>query len=60
MSLLLSKMKCIHSEEDELFLDVSFDSLGFDSKNVESDSLGEGSALSNSDNVSFSQSLEGR
>ena len=41
-----------------MFLDVTFDSLGFDLENVESNSLGEGSALSDGDNVSFSDSWE--
>lgn len=47
------------SEENELFLDVTFDSLGLNLEDVESDCLGEGSALSNSDNISFRDSGEG-
>lgn len=46
------------SEKDELFLDVTFNSLGFDLEDVESNSLGEGSALSNCDNITFLDSGE--
>lgn len=54
------KEKCIPfcSEKYELFLNISFNSLCFDSENVESHCLWEGSALANSDYVSFSKSLE--
>ena len=39
------------SEEHESFLDVTVDSLGFLAEHVEADSLGEGSALANSHDV---------
>jgi hypothetical protein len=48
----------IISEEDELFLDISFDSLCLNSQKVESNSLGQRSALADSDDVSFSESSE--
>lgn len=38
--------------------DVTFDSLGFNSEHVESHGLGERSALSNGNNVTFSDSGE--
>ena len=44
------------SEQAELFLYVSLDSLLLNSDNVESDGLGEGSALSNSDDITGSHS----
>ena len=47
------------SEENELLLDVTFDSLGLNLEHVESNSLGEGSALSDGDNISFRDSWEG-
>ena len=46
------------SEEDELLLNVTFNSLGFNSENVESNSLGKRSALADSDNITFSDSGE--
>lgn len=46
------------SEKNELLLDVTFDSLGLKLDNVELDGLGEGSALSDGDNVSFLDSWE--
>jgi len=42
----------------ELFLDVAFDSLGFDLENIESNSLGDGSALSDSHDITFLNSGE--
>lgn len=48
------------SEEDELLSDVTFDSLGLDSENVESNSLWERSALSNSHDITNADSWECR
>lgn len=46
------------SEEDELLSNVTFDSLGFESEDIESHGLGERSALADSDNITFSDSWE--
>ena len=46
------------SEKDKLFLDVSFNSLGLNSQNIEPNSLGQRSALAYSHDVSFSESGE--
>jgi hypothetical protein len=43
-----------------LFFDRSEDLVGLDFKDIESDSLGQRSALSNGNNISFMDSLEGR
>ena len=47
------------SEEHESFLDVTVDSLGFLAEHVEADSLGEGSALANSHDVTDDESEGG-
>lgn len=47
------------SEEHELLSNVTFDSLGLNSENIESHSLGEGSALTNGNNITFSDSESG-
>jgi hypothetical protein len=44
------------SEENESFLDVTIDSLGFLAEDVEADSLGEGSALTDSHDVTDDKS----
>jgi hypothetical protein len=50
----------LHSEKDESFLDVTFNSLDFLSDDVETDGLGEGTALSDGDDISDSKSESGR
>jgi len=47
-----------HSEHNESLSDIAFDSLLLNSDNVESDSLGNGSALSDGDDITNSGSLE--
>ena len=43
-----------------MFLDGSEDLVGLDLEDIESDSLGKGSALSDGDNITFMDSLESR
>ena len=47
------------SEEDEDLLDVTFDVLDFLADNVEADSLGEGSALADSHDITGSETESG-
>ena len=47
------------SEENELLLDVTGDLLGFNSDDIESHGLGDGSALSDSHNISFLKTESG-
>jgi len=49
----------IHSEEDESFLDVTFNSLDLLSDNVEADGLGERAALSDGHDITDSKSEGG-
>ena len=49
---------CTLSEKHELFLDIAFDFLCLNSEHIESDSLGEGSALANSHDITFGNSRE--
>ena len=51
-------LTCAYLEEHELFLDGSEDLVSLDLEDVESDGLGEGSALSDGDNITFVDSLE--
>ena len=46
------------SEKHELLFNIAFDSLGLNSEYVESDSLGERSALANSHDITFGYSGE--
>lgn len=44
------------SEEHELLSNVTFNSLSFNSENIEFHGLGEGSALTNGNDITFSDS----
>lgn len=48
------------SEKNELFLDIAFNSLCLNSEDVESHGLGEGSALTDSHDITFSNTGECR
>lgn len=51
-------LKLSRSEKDELLSNVTSDFLGFELKNVESNSLREWSALANSHDITFFDSWE--